>query len=387
MQQTTLARQLSCCSRLLCLIALVPTAMQIFAQDAAPTLPSDPTLFMLRAAQANILSQTGDQAWHLKVAFRIFDEQGNAKDQGTYDEFYVNPSKFKRSYSATGFSQTDYGTDKGTMRSGSPNWPDNSLFGYIRQAFVYPSTGMVQITRLDLSPELREVNGAKYLCIPMKTKPPSPDVSARLVATYCFESGPDSLRIAYWTSREGPITLIRSHPVSFEGRSLPGDLELDIAGRLALSAHIETLAPVTAADDAVFTPSPDATPLRIQMIRMKEPGPAPNTVQILANGKVEIPAKSALDLLLTKTQPEYPPIARAARVQGIVVLRATISKTGSIENLSVISGPAMLQQAALDAVKQWTYKPYPLNGEPAEVMTTINVMFSLGNPPPPNAQP
>jgi TonB family protein len=361
--------------------------MQIFAQDAAPTLPSDPTLFMLRAAQANILSQTGDQAWHLKVAFRIFDEQGNAKDQGTYDEFYVNPSKFKRSYSATGFSQTDYGTDKGTMRSGSPNWPDNSLFGYIRQAFVYPSTGMVQITRLDLSPELREVNGAKYLCIPMKTKPPSPDVSARLVATYCFESGPDSLRIAYWTSREGPITLIRSHPVSFEGRSLPGDLELDIAGRLALSAHIETLAPVTAADDAVFTPSPDATPLRIQMIRMKEPGPAPNTVQILANGKVEIPAKSALDLLLTKTQPEYPPIARAARVQGIVVLRATISKTGSIENLSVISGPAMLQQAALDAVKQWTYKPYPLNGEPAEVMTTINVMFSLGNPPPPNAQP
>jgi TonB family protein len=360
--------------------------MRIFAQDATPALPSDPTLFMLQAAQANLLSQTGDQTWHLKVAFQIFDDHGNAKDQGIYDEFYVSPSKFKRSYSATGFSQSDYGTDKGMFRSGSPNWP-YQLLGYLRQAYVYPSTGMLQIPRLDLSPELRDVKGAKYLCIPMKTRPQSPSAVPQLIATYCFAGGPDSLRITYLSSREGPITLIRNHPVSFEERSIPGDLELDIAGKLALSAHIETLAPVTAADESVFTPPPDVTPLRIQMIQMKRSGPAADTVQILTAGKAEIPAKSALDLLLIKTQPQYPPIARAARVQGTVVLGCTISKTGSIEDLQVISGPAMLQQAALDAVKQWTYKPYILNGEPVEVMTTINVDFSLVTPPSPNSRP
>ena len=83
-------------------------------------------------------------------------------------------------------------------------------------------------------------------------------------------------------------------------------------------------------------------------------------------------------MLLQKTQPMYPPIAKAARVQGTVVLQAKISKTGSIEDLHVVSGPAMLQQSALDAVRTWRYRPYLLNNEPVEVETTINVIFSLG---------
>jgi protein TonB len=61
-----------------------------------------------------------------------------------------------------------------------------------------------------------------------------------------------------------------------------------------------------------------------------------------------------------------------------VVLQATISKTGSIENLHIISGPAMLQQAAMQAVRSWRYRPYLLNNEPVEVETTVNVIFSLG---------
>jgi TonB family protein len=86
----------------------------------------------------------------------------------------------------------------------------------------------------------------------------------------------------------------------------------------------------------------------------------------------------AVGLLLQKTQPIYPPIAMAARVSGTVVLQVTISKTGTITNLHVVSGPAMLQQAAMDAVKTWRYRPYLLNNEPVEVETTINVFFSLG---------
>jgi protein TonB len=83
-------------------------------------------------------------------------------------------------------------------------------------------------------------------------------------------------------------------------------------------------------------------------------------------------------MLLQKTVPLYPPIAKAARVSGTVVLQATISKTGTIENLHVISGPAMLQQSAMDAVKSWRYRPYLLNTEPVEVETTVNVVFTLG---------
>jgi periplasmic protein TonB len=82
--------------------------------------------------------------------------------------------------------------------------------------------------------------------------------------------------------------------------------------------------------------------------------------------------------LLLRTLPQYPAIARAAHIQGIVVLQATISKNGSIQNLRVISGPPMLRQAAIDAVQTWRYKPYLLNGDPVEVETTINVVFNLG---------
>ncbi len=82
-------------------------------------------------------------------------------------------------------------------------------------------------------------------------------------------------------------------------------------------------------------------------------------------------------LLIHKVQPQYPPLARQARIQGVVVLQALIGKDGSIQNLHVVSGHPMLTNAALEAVKEWRYKPYYLNGEPVEVETTINVNFTL----------
>ena len=83
-------------------------------------------------------------------------------------------------------------------------------------------------------------------------------------------------------------------------------------------------------------------------------------------------------LLVHKVTPTYPPLARQARVQGAVVLQASIGKDGSIQNLKLVSGHPMLSQAAINAVKQWKYKPYFLNGEAVEVDTTITVNFTMG---------
>jgi len=81
--------------------------------------------------------------------------------------------------------------------------------------------------------------------------------------------------------------------------------------------------------------------------------------------------------LIHKVVPPYPALAKTARIQGQVVLHAIISKQGNVENLNVMSGHPMLVQSALDAVKQWKYRPYILNGEPVEVETTITVNFNL----------
>jgi len=82
--------------------------------------------------------------------------------------------------------------------------------------------------------------------------------------------------------------------------------------------------------------------------------------------------------LIRKVQPAYPALARSARVQGIVVLQAMISKQGTIENLRILTGHPMLAPAAIEAVRQWRYRPYILNGEPVEVETQITVNFALG---------
>ena len=81
--------------------------------------------------------------------------------------------------------------------------------------------------------------------------------------------------------------------------------------------------------------------------------------------------------LIHRVQPVYPMTAKLARIQGPVVLRAVISKDGAIENLAVVSGHPMLVKAAIDAVSQWRYRPYMLNGDPYEVETQVTVNFVL----------
>jgi protein TonB len=76
-------------------------------------------------------------------------------------------------------------------------------------------------------------------------------------------------------------------------------------------------------------------------------------------------------------KPVYPPIARITRTQGIVVLEAVINKEGTIDTLRVLSGHPVLAQAAMDAVKQWRYRPTILNGDPIDVLTTVTVTFTL----------
>ena len=93
--------------------------------------------------------------------------------------------------------------------------------------------------------------------------------------------------------------------------------------------------------------------------------------------QLSVPADVMQGNLLNKVMPVYPEAAKKAKIQGTVVLSAVISKNGNVANLRVVSGPDELQQASLDAVRQWTYKPYLLNGDPVEVKTTVNVVYSL----------
>jgi TonB family protein len=98
--------------------------------------------------------------------------------------------------------------------------------------------------------------------------------------------------------------------------------------------------------------------------------------------RVQVSSSVMQGLLLQKVAPVYPPLARQARIQGSVILKVVINKSGDVESTQLFSGHPMLAPAAIEAVKQWEYKPYLLNGEPVEVETRVTVNFTLADTPP-----
>jgi TonB family protein len=153
---------------------------------------------------------------------------------------------------------------------------------------------------------------------------------------------------------------------------------LNPTGSSSAGANISQPAQSVASESGP-APNPNPTPIQAQAPLPADSMSVSQLQQVDAHPQgVSISAGDAVGLLLEKTAPLYPPIAKAAGVSGAVVLQATISKTGLIEDLHIIGGPAMLWQAALDAVKTWHYRPYLVDGEPVEVETTVNVIFTLG---------
>jgi len=160
------------------------------------------------------------------------------------------------------------------------------------------------------------------------------------------------------SDQKRPQSDMMSHQLTAPSR-IPNDLKM-LAGREPPPPSGFTAASMDSLGGSVFS------------------GQSGPKVKIAAPSRISISAGVAGGLLTQKTSPVYPQIAREARVSGTVVIQATISKTGALENLRVVSGPTMLRQSALDAVKTWRYKPYLLDGQPVDVETTVSVNFSLG---------
>ena len=96
---------------------------------------------------------------------------------------------------------------------------------------------------------------------------------------------------------------------------------------------------------------------------------------------VQVPPETVQNLLLRRVAPSYPPLARQARIKGAVVLNVIISKSGDIRRVLLISGHPLLAPAAIEAVKQWRYRPYEQDGQPVEIETTVQINFSLPEHP------
>jgi protein TonB len=107
------------------------------------------------------------------------------------------------------------------------------------------------------------------------------------------------------------------------------------------------------------------------------PPPPPAAPKPVALQRIRVGGNVQQAKLIRQPKPIYPPLAKQARISGVVKLNAIIGKDGTIQNLTVASGHPLLVPAAMEAVKQWVYAPTLLNGEPVEVVTQIDVNFTL----------
>jgi hypothetical protein len=317
-------------------LALVHT-VPVFAQEAAPR---DPKALMLATSKVNGLIGPDVQPWHIKASFRILDESGLAPDAGTYEEFWAAPTKFKRTFTTSKFSQTSYGTEKGLFRSGQRE-DVPFLIDTIHRELINPMLNPEFLAHESFMSSSSDLDGEKVDCLMFSAE------SVPSGRSWCVRSGQLVLRRTSFTGES--LQVIHDRSLSFEGRFVAGDLRFLRAGKLALTVHVDS---VEALDPQVdIQPSPDALPLR---------------------RRINVSAGVAVGMLQHHPAPVYPP---GANVSGTVVMHAVIGVDGSVQELSIVSGPSELQQAALNAVRTWTYKPYLLNNEPVEVMTQINVVF------------
>jgi TonB family protein len=374
------AKSLSLCLSVWCALAFVSASNPGLGQAPSPAdVPwgSDPDRYLRDAEKVNGLSEVGDQAWHLRVSFQSFDEQGGVDDQGTFEEIYVSPTKYKRIYSRPGFSLIQFGTEQGLLQTGNDGW--GSLAPSYLQSLIDPFRDANQIDQFDLASEERTEADFPYPCISLRNKSRGPGSTPENFEAYCFEPGTKALRMEV---EDRTLTaLLYGRPLIFQGRSVPRDLEIIHFGKLIFTAHVETIESVTTANGAALTPPPDAIRIQgrvvlpdgsIQMMPLVHPHNPGARISI-----VNISDSVANGLLIKRVDPVYPPTARAAGIQGTVVVEATITKEGRVRTTRVISGPPQLQGAAMYAVGQWTYRPFMLNGQAVEVRTDVEVGFSL----------
>jgi TonB family protein len=324
------------------------TAPAADAQSAA-NMPKDPSAILSMAAKLNGLNGPNLQPWHIKANYQTFDLTGKPQDSGTYEEFWISDRKYRRGYTSMNFTQTDVATGSRLFRSGNQNWPELLEEG-VRRDLTQPVPEL-NFRNFTLGKKKRSLGPAGLLCITLTSEQMYADT-----ALYCFAQDQPVLRID--SSTGGNYQTIFNSIVLFQGHFVAKDIRLESEGKPRLALHVETIEAISRINDSDFVPPSDA----IEIPR----------------GQVTLPQTAVQAFRLLTVAPIYPSIAKTDHVQGTVVVQTTIGTDGTVIAARAISGPPGLRQASVDSVRQWKFRPFLILGEPVEVETQLQIIFTLG---------
>jgi TonB family protein len=357
MRKTTFVRPLFCRVSLLLFVALGMVCLPAIAQDAATaatsaneapaaTLPSDPKALMLLAAKTNGLTGDDVKPWHLKASYTLYDDNGKESDYGTFEEWWAGEKLDKQvltlgkgTWIETIDSHGDFETDRDNLPpeldskiSFQPSF-QSSFLSSIRTQFVTPFPTESQHLKIEYTSKNIQSGTLQLKCLRANYMSSTMPLDF-FNQFYCLSLESRSLRIMI--SSDYIDQVLRNDPKQYEGKWIPHELQFLHNRKVRIKAKLETLE-------------------EIGTVRLEDYTPLPGS--ILKQKTIPIMAAVTQGYLIKEVKPDYPMDAKLAGIQGAVVLRGVIGKDGHVKNLLVVSGPVLLQNAALQAVRQWKFKP------------------------------
>jgi TonB family protein len=314
-------------------------------------LPEKPADILKLSIAMNGLHAISLSPWHLKASFQTFDNSNQPKSTGTFEEFWASPTKFKRILTTAGSSETEFGTDHGYYRVGSQDWPEKAEI-LLGETLIEPIPEGVNLLGLHLEKKPLSLGPVHLECVTLES-------AGAFVTTsvYCFAQDEPILRLTVASQSRAQTEY--DNIILFDGRYVARDIRvIGENGKTSATVHIGTLEPISRVLDSDFSPSSGAIPIT-------EP--------------VSLPPATAASLLILQSLPVYPQIARTTGVQGEVLLDVSVDRSGQVENAQVISGPPIMRNASLRAVKNWKYETSLILGRPVAFHTQVKVIFRLGS--------
>jgi hypothetical protein len=262
-------------------------------------MPTEPAAMLSLAATANGLDGPDVQPWHIKVSYQTFDHDGDPEISGTYQEFWISPRKYKRSYASANFTQTDFAMDGALYRSGNQEWP-GSWEMKVRKLLIQPFGAGVDLQQSKLVKSDRSFGQTALQCIAVKPRKTNITITVigypETFPQFCFEQKAPILR--FDSEGGGENDTVYNNISRFQGRYLARDVKVTSEGKQRMTLHVEIIEGHSSATE--FTPAADAV------------GPL--------NGRMALFPGNINELVLNMPPPVYPSSAKHTHTQGTVVV-------------------------------------------------------------------
>lgn len=324
---------------------------------------------MRSAADAMSLTTADMKPWHLRAKYQQFGPDGAVVREGVFEEWWASREKHKIHFIAPDLDQTYYVYGEKVFFTGQQSWPP-TMDALVSELLLHPLPNPMRLDALVLTEQQAMIGATSLQCLPETYKRSELNRPEQLLV-YCFSQPAPALRVIRESSGArttfNALLRIGDHYLARRiQRTTPkGDPELNI--------EVETIEPNVNIEEAALKPLSNAKPIDMSSSPGTEPkgrsGKEPHAaLTVLEQAEV-------LPTYLAGSNPKYPHTELSTLALGTLVMKCVVTRSGTVADLTVVSGSKLFQPGAMESLKDWQFSPYMLAGEPIDYPINVEVRY------------